>query len=50
VDDSLDETLAQRRDALHIVCSSAAVCRTLHKLDLTRKKSVHAAQRQRTAV
>ena len=33
-----DLTLAQLRDRLGIACSEAAVCRTLQKLGLTRKK------------
>jgi len=33
-----DLTLAQIRDRLGIACSEAAVCRTLKKLGLTRKK------------
>jgi len=33
-----DLTLEQLRDALGVDCSLAAVCRTLKKLDLTRKK------------
>jgi transposase len=35
-----DLTLAQLRDALHVDCSLAAVCRTLQKLGLSRKKKV----------
>ena len=33
-----DLTLEQIRDRLHLDCSLAAICRTLHKLDLPRKK------------
>jgi transposase len=33
-----DLTLAQIRDRLGVVCSEAAVCRTLKKIGLTRKK------------
>jgi transposase len=35
-----DLTLAQLRDRLGIACSEAAVCRTLKKLGLTRKKKL----------
>jgi transposase len=46
-----DLTLEQLRDALGLNCSLAAVCRTLKKLNLTRKKkTLHAAEQQRDDV
>ena len=42
-----DLTLEQIRDRLHLECSLAAICRTLQKLNLTRKKN---AARGRAAV
>src|SRR3954447_23565037 len=36
--DQPDLTLEQIRDRMHVACSLAAVCRTLKKLGLTRKK------------
>ena len=36
--DQPDLTLEQLRDRLHLDCSLAAICRTLKKLNLTRKK------------
>jgi transposase len=36
--DQPDLTLEQIRDRLHVDCSLAAICRTLKKLDLPRKK------------
>lgn len=46
-----DLTLAQIRDQLGLTCSEAAVCRTLKKLGLTRKKKIlHASEQQRPDV
>jgi transposase len=46
-----DLTLEQVRAALGLSCSLAAVCRTLKKLKLTRKKkTLHAAEQQRDDV
>ena len=46
-----DLTLDQIRTRLHLSCSLAAICRTLKKLGLTRKKkTLHAAEQQRPDV
>jgi len=46
-----DLTLEQIRDRLHLDCSLAAICRTLQKLNLTRKKkTLPAAEQQRPDV
>jgi len=46
-----DLTLDQIRDRMHLSCSLAAVCRTLQKLGLSRKKkALHAAEQQRPDV
>jgi transposase len=46
-----DLTLDQIRDRMQLSCSLAAICRTLKKLGLTRKKkALHAAEQQRPDV